>query len=613
MTIRNMIKVAAIVIAVIIATGAVIAGLKINQIRMGGPIQTANQQMSDLVADILPPPAYVLEPYLEATLLLMQPEQLPQRKARLAQLERDYTTRMDYWHETEMDAGIKTLLTDQAHESGQVFWKDINEALLPAIARGDMISAQAAYDKISADYRAHRKLIDDTVIAATANQNGLKTESAQALSKSILILTSLGVALALILAVASWLLLNRVVKPIVRTADAMDAMAKGNNHIILEGADQDNEIGRMVQSVEVFREAAIAREAAETEIATAREEQGRTVAGLGEALDALAAGQMTFRLNTPFPPSYEALRVNFNAAMDAFQAMLSDVSLAAECIRTGSSEIATASDDLSRRTEQQAASLEETAAAMDQVAASVSDTAKGAGEASQSVSAAQNDATEGGRIVGLAVDAMQGIEKSSREIANIITVIDGIAFQTNLLALNAGVEAARAGDAGKGFAVVANEVRALAQRSADAAKDIKELITLSWSQVETGVKLVGQTGEALDRIVGRVGEIARLTGNIAHAASEQAVSTQQVNSVVTDMDKMTQQNAAMVEQSTAAARSLADEADKLAGLVQQFDLGKPASARAQHSARKPQSSRAAPPVRGNLALKDDPDQDWTDF
>ena len=242
--------------------------------------------------------------------------------------------------------------------------------------------------------------------------------------------------------------------------------------------------------------------------------------------------------------------------------------------------------------------------------ASVSDTAKGAGEASQSVAAAQGDAEEGGRVVGLAVEAMQGIEKSSREISNIISVIDGIAFQTNLLALNAGVEAARAGDAGKGFAVVANEVRALAQRSADAAKDIKELITLSWHQVETGVKLVGQTGDALERIVTRVGDIARLTNDIAHAAAEQATSTQQVNAVVTDMDKMTQQNAAMVEQSTAAARSLADEADKLAGLVQQFDLG---TSRPQRAASQKKTVRAAPTVRGNLALKEIADDDWTDF
>ena len=406
----------------------------------------------------------------------------------------------------------------------------------------------------------------------------------------------------------------KLITPLLQLTDVTSAIADGDNNRTIACLGRSDELGQMAAALEKLRESNLRKLELEASTERSRVEQVRTVEALGEALGALAEGKMTFRLNAPFPPSYEELRVNFNAAMDAFQAMLSDVSLAAECIRTGSAEIATASDDLSRRTEQQAASLEETAAAMDQITASVNDTARGAGTAMQSVTAAQGDAEEGGRVVGLAVSAMQDIEKSSREIANIITVIDGIAFQTNLLALNAGVEAARAGDAGKGFAVVANEVRALAQRSADAAKDIKELITQSWSQVETGVKLVSQTGAALDRIVERVGEITKLTGEISHAASEQAVSTQQVNSVVTDMDKMTQQNAAMVEESTAAARSLADEADKLAGLVQQFDLGGSAP-RAQRSAppAKARRSAPAPRVQGNLALKDDLDQDWNEF
>jgi methyl-accepting chemotaxis protein len=225
-------------------------------------------------------------------------------------------------------------------------------------------------------------------------------------------------------------------------------------------------------------------------------------------------------------------------------------------------------------------------------------------------------------VVKEAVVAMDDIERSAQEIAKIINVIDGIAFQTNLLALNAGVEAARAGDAGKGFAVVANEVRALAQRSADAAKHIKDLISESSRQVSRGVELVGQSGEALDSIVEKVAEIAGLASNIAELATIQSNSLQQVNTAVGEMDKMTQQNAAMVEQSTAAARSLASEADQLTGLVSRFTLEeKPADHGSnvrempRPAQRKPARATPRPSMHGNLAvaMNNDPSEDWSEF
>src|SRR5690606_18841880 len=254
---------------------------------------------------------------------------------------------------------------------------------------------------------------------------------------------------------------------------------------------------------------------------------------------------------------------------DAMSVVVTNVS----AIRSGSGEISQAADDLSRRTEQQAASLEETAAALDQITATVNRTAAGARQASDTVQAAKGDAETSGNVVRDAVSAMGAIEKSAQEITQIIGVIDEIAFQTNLLALNAGVEAARAGDAGRGFAVVASEVRALAQRSAEAAKEIKVLISASTSQVNSGVSLVGQTGEALQRIVSRVAEIDGLVSEIAASAQEQATGLQQVNTAVNQMDQVTQQNAAMVEQSTAASHSLAQEAEALAGSVARFQIG----------------------------------------
>ncbi|MFS0737412.1 globin-coupled sensor protein [Sphingomonas sp. 1P06PA] len=355
-----------------------------------------------------------------------------------------------------------------------------------------------------------------------------------------------------------------------------------------------------------------------------RAEEGQrlaVIARVGEALEGLAKGDFTVTLEG-LPESFAKVEQDFEFMRSRISETLLQVSQTAESINTGSIEISQASDDLSTRTEQQAASLEQTAAAMDQLTGGVRETADGAAHVNRSVGEAHQDATQGGAVVKEAVVAMDDIQRSAQEIAQIINVIDGIAFQTNLLALNAGVEAARAGDAGKGFAVVANEVRALAQRSADAAKHIKELIGESSKQVGRGVELVGQSGEALDRIVAKVAEIAKLAGNISGLAAAQSNSLQQVNAAVGEMDKMTQQNAAMVEQSTAAARSLAGEADQLTELVSRFKLGDapgeivasihPAAVQA---ARK-RAPRTAPRMatRGNLAIALRPGaEDWSEF
>jgi methyl-accepting chemotaxis protein len=291
---------------------------------------------------------------------------------------------------------------------------------------------------------------------------------------------------------------------------------------------------------------------------------------LGEALSRLAAGDLRVRIEAAIGDEFQTLKKDFNSSVEQLELTISEVKHSTDNIKVGTDEISQASDDLSRRTENQAASLEETAAAVAEITATVKKTAVGAEEARAVVSEAKSDAEQSGTIVRRAIEAMSAIERSSEQIGQIIGVIDEIAFQTNLLALNAGVEAARAGDAGRGFAVVASEVRALAQRSAVAAKEIKGLISTSASQVTQGVGLVGETGEALERIVKRVAGINRVVAEIAATAGEQATALAQVNTAVNQMDQVTQQNAAMVEEATAATRTLQGQTTELLRLVDRF-------------------------------------------
>ena len=353
--------------------------------------------------------------------------------------------------------------------------------------------------------------------------------------------------------------------PYVNTVVRMEGLAAGDLTSPIEYTSNTDCVGRMTKAMAVFQSNAKA-------IELASENQRIVVESLGTGLGKLANNDLTHRITTAFSGDYEVVRENYNRAMDAMSSALSAATEATSGINNGAGDIRQASDDLSHRTEQQAASLEETAAAMHEITTTVRQTAEGASRANTVVGAARVEAEKSGEIVSRAVDAMSGIERASAEISEIISVIDGIAFQTNLLALNAGVEAARAGDAGRGFAVVASEVRALAQRSADAAKDVKTKITASSQQVDIGVELVSETGKALTRIIERIAEISTLVSAIAISAEQQANGLQQVNTAVGEMDNVTQQNAAMVEEATAAARSLAVEADALAREVARFKL-----------------------------------------
>jgi len=385
-----------------------------------------------------------------------------------------------------------------------------------------------------------------------------------------------------------------VILTLSRRLDVLSAvmikLASGDSQVVLPVVTREDEIGRMTQAVRVFKDNAVERArlqgeteaqraAAETERnrteaerAKAAEEQAEVVRRLGDGLRNLAAGDLSVRLGDGFTDEYAQIRNDFNEAIDKLKETMLSVVASATAIKAGTQEIASASDDLSRRTETQSANLEQTAAALDAITATVKKSADGAMHARQVVTTANSDARQSGLVVRQAVEAMDAISRSSGQIGQIIGVIDEIAFQTNLLALNAGVEAARAGEAGRGFAVVAAEVRALAQRSAEAAKQIKALITTSATQVDQGVKLVAETGRSLERILAQVSEINAVVDEIAEGAKEQANGLAEVNAAIDQMDQVTQQNAAMVEQSTAASRSLSEETSELSHLVGQFKV-----------------------------------------
>ncbi|OYX79837.1 MAG: chemotaxis protein [Brevundimonas sp. 32-68-21] len=448
--------------------------------------------------------------------------------------------------------------------------------------------------------------------------SGVYTDQiAAAVGKAALALGSMALLVLLAVGATGWFIGRSVSAPVVALERRMRGLADGDKTSEIPGVKRGDEIGKMASALAIFRDAAIEKDRLEAETLSQRSmsEQERaareaekaaeaeadrvTIAALGQGLSAMADGDLTYRIEAEFAPKAAQLKTDFNAAIAQLQQAVAVVVANIAGIRSGAGEISQAADDLSRRTEQQAAGLEETAAALDEITATVNKTASGARQASDVVQAAKGDAETSGVIVRDAVQAMQAIEGSSEQISQIIGVIDEIAFQTNLLALNAGVEAARAGEAGRGFAVVASEVRALAQRSAEAAKEIKTLISTSTHQVGSGVKLVGQTGEALQRIVDRVAEIDGLVSEIAASAQEQAIGLAEVNTAVNQMDQVTQQNAAMVEQSTAASHSLSQEAQSLQASVAQFKVGTSGAA----PVASPTPARAGPARQLVQALK----------
>ena len=510
-----------------LAITVIISTVSINKIRIGGENYDRVVQVKDLVADILPPPLYVLEGYLEANLAYTQVKPLIESKKRVEQLLKDYNERWTFWKASDVDPAIKTKLTETSHVAAMKFWDAVIKKLLPAIdTNSNSAEARAAFEEMNAAYLAHRAIIDELVVAADTLTKNTEAAAANQVSTA---LWSIGIV-----------------------EGAMFAILVGGIVIVTR---------RLVSPLAI----------------------------LGDGLSRLSRGDLTIKMTQKVPPEYRQLQDNFNIAVDQFVRVIGSVKTSAQEFTNASAEISTSTTDLSQRTEEQAASLEQTSASMEEISSTVKKNAENAQHASHSAGTTREVADRGGQVVAKAVDAMAKIEDSSRKIADIIGVIDEIARQTNLLALNAAVEAARAGEAGRGFAVVASEVRSLAQRSGQAAKDISGLITNSNAQVKDGVALVNQAGAVLSEIVGSIKNFAESVSDIASASAEQSTGLEQINKAMTQMDEVTQQNSALVEENAATAKTHEHQAR---AMHEQVDFFKVDASQDQAS----QESSPAPPV-----------------
>jgi len=583
------------IFAVVVAAGLIasigIQNYAFNKLRVNGEMYRQIVYGKDLVADILPPPLYVVESYMLALEAVQRPEVAGKNIDRIQNvLKPAYEDRRKYWQATALSADLKEKLLNDVLIKGDAFWKVMQDELAPAILNHDSAVIPTAFEKLATNFHIHETAVNELVDMANAFLAKAEKDAAEQTSiLSAITVASAAVSLCLLLG-GLYAFRRRAIVPLSAMRDYMAILAGGDYSKEVPFSHRVDEIGEMARAVTVFRESAQERnkirehQDAERQAQAQRdaalaaskadEDAGREriIVSLSRGLDRLSRGDLTVQLNEAFAPDYERLREQFNSSVRTLSGTMRDIATATTTVRTGTSEIATSTDDLARRTEHQAASLEQAASALDQITVTVKNSSERAHEANAMMTVTKESASYSATVVHEAVAAMEKIEASSVHIGEIINVIDEIAFQTNLLALNAGVEAARAGDAGKGFAVVAQEVRDLAGRSAKLAKEIKQLVETSSSQVSTGVALVNRTGEALNSIDQQVLKVTTLIEAIVRSSSEQTTALVEVNAAVNTMDSVTQQNAAMAEETSAACRELGNEALHLNHLLSRFAL-----------------------------------------
>ncbi|MBT9370212.1 methyl-accepting chemotaxis protein [Rhizobium sp. CSW-27] len=545
-----------------------------DRLRVNGPVYQQIVYGKDLVADILPPPLFVVESYLLATEGAYHPDAARTNLAKIAELKKAYDERKTYWPATGLAADLQAQLKEQVEPTADSFWQIIADRYAHAVTDNDAQDLREATVALKTAFERHQAAVLQLVSRANAFLAAAETQAASETARLTTVSLSAAGGALLLLGVGLFLLHRRAVRPLTGMRDYMSILAKGDYSQPVPFDQRADEIGEMAGAVTVFRENALERIAArkrqeqerEQAIETERNEMARkagedaarasVIATLAASLEALSRGDLTVRISDRFAPDYEMLRTQFNDSVQSLEQALASISVTMWTVQSGVSDISTGTSELSRRTETQAASQEEAASALSQITVALRSTTERARRADSQMAETRQGAERSTTIVRDAVAAMDKIEESSTQIRQIIGVIDEIAFQTNLLALNAGVEAARAGEAGKGFAVVAMEVRELAGRSATAAREIRQLIDTSNTQVGIGVDLVNRTGEALIAMEHQMEQVGTLIDAIVRAAGEQSRALGEVSEAVGQMDQVTQQNAAMAEEASAACRDL---------------------------------------------------------
>ncbi|MBX5010166.1 HAMP domain-containing protein [Rhizobium lentis] len=560
----------------------------LERLKVNGPVYEQVVYGKDLIADILPPPLFVVESYMLSFEASKFPELTETNLAKIANLKTAYDDRRAYWKSTRLPQALKDELENDVLTKGDAFWGVMNREIIPALKAKDQDKAHGAIEQLRGAFHAHQDAVEKLVANSDAFLKGEEKNAASEIVTWTIYAGAAGFGSFALLLAGLYFLRRRAIVPLDGMKAYMGSLAEGDFSTEVPYFDRSDEIGAMSKAVAVFRRNALERQDAQKRETALRdqefqrehsqmaekaaEEQRRetVIEELTYGLDQLSLGNLNCRITTAFAPAYETLRAKFNGSLDALCVSMAEVAQTSRQVGSSSSGITDAADSLASRTEQQAAMLEEAASALGEMNAKAKDASNHAGKATGMMAETRSSAEHSAAIVRDAIAAMQKIEGSSTQIGEIVNVIDEIAFQTNLLALNAGVEAARAGEAGKGFAVVAQEVRELALRSANAAKEIRSLISTSSSHVSTGVELVNRTGKALMEIEGQVEQVAGLIARIVSVSSEQALAIGEINASVNALDEVTQRNAAMAAETVSACRALGSQTQTLEGIVSRF-------------------------------------------